>query len=487
MSKNFLKFWGILSCLLVIFISFPLGSQEGGTGKSKDKWQTFKTPEEAGFSSAKMELARQYWETLKPAAASIFIVYKGKVLVAWGRVTFPFLCHSIRKSFLSALYGIHVEEGHIDLQKTMAELNIDDDPPLTEEEKQAKVIHLIKARSGVYHEAAAETPEMRDLRPPRGSHPPGTFWYYNNWDFNALGIIFEQETGMKIFEDFKTRIADPIGMQDFNVSYCNYYYELQYSLHPAYVFRMSARDRARFGLLFLQEGRWENEQLITKQWVKKSTRSYSDASLGLKEAKGRGYGFMWWIMAKRTPILKNWKHLAKVGPLFYASGYKGHVIMIMPKIEMVFVQVVDTDQGLEVEFPESATLMDMILDAKEFEIFDLAALETWFGSITVPAGGKVNLLAKVENLSQKKSKAASVSFYFSVNKALDKKDVLIGRSGLPRIKSNKNKVVILTSALPATIVSGDYYLIAVVDEEDQNHDPHKENNVAVSTEKITIQ
>jgi len=486
MSRNFLKFWIFLSCLLVIIISFSLGSQEGMTDKSKDKWQEFKTFDEAGFSSEKMELARQYWETLKPAAASIFIVYKGKVLVAWGRTTYPFLCHSIRKSFLSALYGIHVEEGHIDLQKTMAELNIDDDPPLTEEEKQAKVIHLLKARSGVYHEAAAETLEMRELRPPRGSHPPGTFWYYNNWDFNALGTIFEQETGMKIFEDFKRRIADPIGMQDFKVSDCNYYYELQYSIHPAYVFRMSARDRARFGLLFLQEGRWKNEQLITKLWIKKSTKSYSDASLGDEEMKGSGYGLMWWTLAKETPILKHWKHVAKIGPLFYASGYKGHVILIMPNLEMVFVQVVDTDQGLEVEQPESFTLMDMILDAKEFEIFDLAALETWFGSITVPAGGEVNLLARVENLSQKKSNAASVSFYFSVNKALDKKDVLIGQSGLPRIKSNNKKVVILTSTLPATVGPGDYYLIVAVDEEDKNHDPHKENNVAVSTEKMTI-
>ncbi len=276
-------------------------------------------------------------------------------------------------------------------------------------------------------------------------------------------------------------------MQDFKVSYCNYYYELQYSLHPAYIFRMSARDRARFGLLFLQEGRWKNEQLITRQWVKKSTTSYSDASLGYKELEGRGYGFMWWTMAKKTPILKDWKHLAKVGRLFYAAGYKGHVIMIMPNLEMVFVQVVDTDQGLEVEHPESFTLMDMILDAKEFEIFDLAALETWFGSITVPAGGEVNLLVKVENLSQKKSNAASISFYFSENEALDEKDILIGHSGLPRIKSNKKKVVILTSTLPQTVDPGDYYLIAAVDEEDKNHDPHKENNVAVSTEKITIQ
>ncbi len=50
--------------------------------------------------------------------------------------------------------------------------------------------------------------------------------YYNNWDFNALGTIFEQETGTKIFEEFKKQIADPVGMQDFSIDNCFYQYFL---------------------------------------------------------------------------------------------------------------------------------------------------------------------------------------------------------------------------------------------------------------------
>jgi CubicO group peptidase (beta-lactamase class C family) len=82
----------------------------------------------------------------------------------------------------------------------MADLGIDDSPPsLTAEEKQATVRHLLQARSGVYHVALAESPAVAAARPPRGSHPPGTFWYYDNWDFDALGTISEQETGAGIF------------------------------------------------------------------------------------------------------------------------------------------------------------------------------------------------------------------------------------------------------------------------------------------------
>ena len=74
---------------------------------------------------------------------------------------------------------------------------------------------------------------MIALRPPRGSHPHGTFYYYNNWDFNAAGTIFRQETGLDIFETFKSEIADQIGMEEFSVSSCYYQYEQNKSVHPS--------------------------------------------------------------------------------------------------------------------------------------------------------------------------------------------------------------------------------------------------------------
>jgi CubicO group peptidase (beta-lactamase class C family) len=59
---------------------------------------------------------------------------------------------------------------------------------------------------------------MRDSRPPRGSHPAGTFWYHNNWDFNVLGSIYRRRTGEDIFEAIQSRIAAPIGMQEYRVA-----------------------------------------------------------------------------------------------------------------------------------------------------------------------------------------------------------------------------------------------------------------------------
>ena len=425
----------LLAVLVLIATFSNSGISQEKNGRDNTKWKSFQTPEAAGFSSAKLLDVKTYWDDLRPRVAATMIIYKGKILVSWGDTQRPYMCHSIRKSYLSALYGIHVKEGHIDLQKTMAELGIDDVPPLTEAEKQAKVIHLLKARSGIYHEAAYEAPSMKESRPPRGSHPPDTFWYYNNWDFNTLGTIFEQETDTRIFEEFKASIADPIGMEDFRLEDCYYHYEWDLSIHPAYPFQMSARDRARFGLLFLQEGRWGDLQIVPKKWIKESTKAYSDASSGSNDLKGFGYGYMWWTLARNIPAFQQAPGLKDMGAGYMASGYKGHLILVLPAQEMVFVQVVDTFQGLSVSEGESFLLLDKILTAREFDIFDLAAVKAWFGPKTVAKGEDISLSARVRNLSRKTSHPAQVDFYLSKNSRFNQKDIYLGNADLPGIKA----------------------------------------------------
>ena len=474
--------------LLVCLLGFPWNANAAVAGRDRSQmmWQYYRTAEEAGFSSEGLEEARIFWEGLRPAAAAVFVVYKGKVLVDWGNTSYRFRCRSIRKSYLSALYGIHVAEGNIDLQATLAELNIDDDPLLTEAEKQAKVIYLLKSRSGVYHEAAAEAPEMRELRPERGSHAPDTFWYYNNWDFNALGTIFEQETGTGIFEEFKRRIADPIGMQDFSLGDCSYNYELEYSIHPSYPFRMSARDRARFGQLFIQEGRWGEQQIVPKWWVRESTRAHSDASLGLQELQGLGYGYMWWTIAPGMPALQEFEHLRNLSA-YFASGYGGHEIDVLSEEDMVYVIVVNNDdQDLEIEYMDSQALLNMILAAKEFETIDLAITKLKNNPTSLAAGDELNIVTTVRNLSREASTPTTVQFYLSRDTRLRKKDRLIGSAQLRAVKRGKKRTVRLRTTLPENIKPGSYYLIAYVDEENLNYDPDETNNVFVSSRRITI-
>ena len=310
-------FWFVLS-LAVWFAA---------QGASADPWKTVE-PEIAGWSASTLAEARASSLALKPTA--LLIVQDGKVVASWGDVSRRVHVASGRKSLLSALYGIAISEGRIDLGSTLAQLDIDDTPPrLTASEKQATVRDLLMSRSGVYHPAAYETADIKRKRPPRGSHEPGTFWFYNNWDFNALGTIYRKQTGEDIFRSFEKRIARPLQMEDFSARDGEYVTE-KGSEHPAYPFRLSARDAARFGQLFLDGGRWDGRQVVPAAWVKEATTAYSFTKRGRQ-----GYGYMWWSLPSEV-----WGENAA-----YAAGYGGQVIAFLPSKRLVVVQTVDLRQN----------------------------------------------------------------------------------------------------------------------------------------------
>ncbi|UCH66817.1 MAG: hypothetical protein JSW63_06770 [Ignavibacterium sp.] len=85
------------------------------------------TPEDVGYSSQKLEEARQFAE--QSGFDAVMVLYDGKILFSWGSVSQNYWTHSIRKPLLSALYGVHVNNGNINLEATMEDLNVDDIPP----------------------------------------------------------------------------------------------------------------------------------------------------------------------------------------------------------------------------------------------------------------------------------------------------------------------------------------------------------------------
>ena len=300
------------------------------------------------WSEGKLDAAAAYAKEI--GSAAVLVLDDGEVVFSFGDTTGKYMCHSIRKPFLGALYGIYVTKGLIDIDTTLEALNIDDIPPsLTPAEKQATIRDLLMSRSGVYHEAAGEAQSMIDARPERGSHRPGTFFYYNNWDFNALGTIFEQTTGKRIFQAFNEEIAKRIGMVDFSPSDCTYKFERSRSKHPAYFFRMSARDMARFGLLYQNSGQWEGEQIVPEKWIRESTTIYPVENPG-----GDPYGYLWRISPPESEF----------GYGFYHGGLGVHLLGVLPDQKLVLVHRVDTDRDFDITWSEIRTLMQMIFSAR---------------------------------------------------------------------------------------------------------------------------
>jgi hypothetical protein len=452
-------------------------------GPVQADWPSWERPEEAGFSSEQIAEAEQLWRDLENASlAAFFLVYKGRVLASFGDSSEEYLCPTVRATLLSALYGTHLENGNIDVEMTLEEVGINDMPALTPAERQAKIVHLLQSRSGVYHQAACESQWMRNARPARGSHPPGTYWYLNNWDVNALGTIFWEETGREVFAEFEQKIARPLGMQDFQAGDCDYRWEMPYSIHPCAWFRMSVRDRARIGQLFLQNGRWGDKQIIPETWIEASTRAYSTPST--PRIPGIGFGYMWWIF--EPEFLESILMDSRLHQLrgFAASDFQGQAIVVLPDAEMVVVLGSEVSSGDGFEMAEAFPMIEKILTARE--MIDLAVLRSKARPRAVTPGGMLRIIAKAKNHSNSASLPSKVDFYLSAKRSGADELRWIGSADLASLAGGKKKTIRLRAVVPEDLEPGEYRLISVVDQDKDNYDLARDNNVSVSKKTIEI-
>ncbi|MDX2151379.1 MAG: serine hydrolase [Bryobacteraceae bacterium] len=281
------------------------------------------SPAKVGWSQAKLDEARRSSGAGGPGA--VFATVDGKALVAWGDVDQPRNVRSIRKSVVSALIGQEIARGKLSLQATLADLGITERTPLTEMEGKATIADLLTSRSGVFLPAAYELPSNSASRPARGTYSPGTVFHYGNWGFNVLGVIFEKTSGEDLYQAFETRLATPLGMQDFRRPRDTRLRKEDVSLHPAHLFRLSPRDLARFVHLYLNEGRWGTHQVLPASWVAESTRPHVQVP---RNPNGAHYGYLWWIypQSERNPSLA-----------FAVQGAGGAIGVAIPKLRLVFV------------------------------------------------------------------------------------------------------------------------------------------------------
>jgi CubicO group peptidase (beta-lactamase class C family) len=224
------------------------------------------------------------------------------------------------------LYGKYVENGTINLDRTMGELGIDEPDGLLPIEKTAKIRDLLIASSGVYHPAGSPGDDPNKIE--RGSKQPGTFFHYNNWDFNVLGAIFEKLTGKPVFAALDEELAKPLQFQDFDLHRQRMMGFENQSKYLAYHLFLSGRDMARLGVLMAQGGKWNGKQIVPAAWVKESTKEHVAADK-VGRGGGLGYAYLWWIPESRTA--PQW------AGSFMASGQFGQFVLVMPAIDTVIV------------------------------------------------------------------------------------------------------------------------------------------------------
>lgn len=327
-------------------------------------------PSQNGFSQPGLDSLSAF--LAEKGSSSMMLMVDGKIVYEWGDTKQIHTIHSIRKSMLNSIFGIAVHEGLIDTNATLLELGIDDIYGLTDVEKSARIADLLKSRSGVYHSAAAVSDGMMRGMPERDSKEPGSHYYYNNWDFNVLGYILEMKTGRSVYDLYQEQIATPLGMHYYDGNYSSfdvdsieneeefnfpstsgfYQYENSKSKYPAYHFRMSAKDMALYGQLYLNNGKWEGEQIIPESWIEESVKPHSIYN----ERFGLSYGMLWNVLA---PTVN------RTNGSFYHTGTGVHMLGVYPASNMVLVHRVDTEKEYTFSGNDLLTMIDLVFDARD--------------------------------------------------------------------------------------------------------------------------
>ena len=244
---------------------------------------------------------------------------------------------SVAKSFLSALFGIVLAEGHID--------SLDD--PVTKYVPElagtaydgATVRHILTMSSGVaFNEdyldfwsdinrmgrvlALGQSMDGFAASLKDRAAEPGSDWRYVSIDTHVLGMIIRGATGEDIPELLERHILAPLG-----VEVAPYYLTDGYGV--SFVLgglNMTTRDYARFGQMIAQGGMWQGRQIVPRDWVEASTVPSAPG--------GAGYGYQWWIADGAAPGAVN------------AQGIYGQYIWI-DRARNIVIAVNAADRGFE--------------------------------------------------------------------------------------------------------------------------------------------
>lgn len=267
------------------------------------------------------------------------VIKNGYIAAQWGDVNRVDMTFSATKSFLSTVAGLAVDNGLIkNVTDKMSQYVLDES---FEGEHNAKITweHLL-TQSSDWSGSLFGLFDWADRPPKEGAiddwknrklQEPGTVFEYNDVRVNLLAYSLLQVWRKPLPVVLKEKIMDPIGA---SVTWRWFGYENSYvdmdglkmqsvsggGHHGGGIF-ISAMDQARFGLLFLRNGKWNNQQLLSEKWINAAQQSSS---------ANKDYGYMWWINAN-----KGWKTISP--KVYYALGFGGNYIIIDKDHDLVVV------------------------------------------------------------------------------------------------------------------------------------------------------
>jgi len=314
-------------------------------------------PESQGMDSAKLREAVAFLEANagKDGARELIVVRRGRLIWKGDNVDHVHGIWSCTKSFTSTVLGLLIAGGRCSLDTQAATVL----PELRPVYSGVTLRHFTTMTSG-YRAVGDETtggythgPSSTPFRPhPEPLFAPGSAYAYWDSAMNEFGHALTRIAGEPLDILFKRRIADPIGMNPAAWKWGDFQ-ETQGlringgSGNAGKHIQISARELARFGHLFLNEGRWNGVQLLPSEWVRAATSVQVPAATKnawpLSGIAGPGYyGFNWWRNAPGPDGKLLWPEAPVT--TFAALGHNNNKLIVVPDWEMVIVRL-GLDEG----------------------------------------------------------------------------------------------------------------------------------------------
>jgi CubicO group peptidase (beta-lactamase class C family) len=319
------------------------------TPLSRDDWEV-STPEAQGLDP--MLVAEMYYNASKLETIYSLLVIRNGSLIAekyfnHGSIDELGKRASVTKSYTSALLGIALDKGYLSsVDQKMLDFFPDVIDQITDpRKKQITIQNMLEMRAGypweetdpALWEALWSGEYLSDIADIPLTAAPGTRFQYSNLTAHWLGIIVARACGTDLKSFGEEHLFSPLGVHvgdDWNRDLDGYYIgsgDIQFT----------ARDMAKFGLLYLDDGEYEGKKIIPAEWVRDSLKTYTVNEFVIKKI-GRftniGYGYQWWS--------------AKAGKhnINFAWGHGGQLIVLEDKLDMVIVTTADPFYGKDTHF-----------------------------------------------------------------------------------------------------------------------------------------
>ena len=326
----------IIFCLLTFSLfAFLTENSIYAQPKEREYWPTkgWKTsiPEKQGMDSAKLLMADEFIQNRLPDAYSLLVVKNGYLVFekyySWGSPEKYAHVHSVTKSFTSALIGIALDKGYLNsvdqkLVDFFPEYITDESDPM---KKEISIRHLLTMSAGFKWNDRG--PSMRNwylssnwvksaIQLPQ-ENTPGEIFNYNSSTSHLLSAILSKSSEISTLDFAKQYLFEPLGIQS------AYWHQDQQGYHiGGFGLGLSARDLAKLGFLYLNNGYWNGRNIVSESWVNESTSQQIQAVSHPIYGKF-GYGYQWWV--KKVDGCNS----------FRAWGRRGQFIVVVPELDLV--------------------------------------------------------------------------------------------------------------------------------------------------------